>query len=586
VIEQRCRYLLDLTRESLGQTLHAWWDAGHLDALRSGVGLDGRALPSSGFMAAARLGWTVEGPSFHRPSRFDRGVLVRAMAIMRARREEAGLMTALLPLIDGAGEYQMSEIRATPEGQWAPHVSIDRLSRSIHRFRRDHGRDPGHLTELFGAPSSQESVFPFSACDRQFVQLEVRPRHLILKVKLPVVPRPLRAKDWQWHRVVFKIPAFRQGDVQEWSSPNLRMTRRGQVLFDFATSHEVPAWKAEAVVVGVDWSPGSLCCAATVRSDGGRFITDGQGYGSGDAGRMSKAIRLQREEELTRAKRRRLEALAEGLEERCMAEPGSDRPVADLDAKVAVLQQQEDHLSRRRGFLNREIAWLAANELVDLAVREGASMIAFEDLRDLDPRGRGVWQNNRSAQSVRGLLCSSTEHLASKHGIEVVQVPARGTSSRCIGCDGEVQRPAGHFSAECPACELGGDRDIWAAVNIAKRALAGRAVGLISRPWGRGKRVKKVLHQAVEVRPRKRRPASPRRKVHPTRTLSLPPRKVKRDASGNVVQQKVLPARASLRAGVERVALGHASSSVQDSSASTASPGSRLRRAPGETCRS
>lgn len=501
VVEQRCRLLLDLTGEALRQTMRVWWTPQHFAALASGVSADDRALPASGFVAASRLGWAVHSGDFHRPSRFDRGVLNRAVALMRVRREEAPLMTALLLLVDKVGDFEIGQVRATPEGQWAPHVGVDRLARSIHRFRGRKGRDPQHLTELYGSPESHNPVFPFSACDVQFAALEVRERHLILKLKLPVVVRPEKARDWQWHRVVFKIPGFKKG-VLDWSLPNLRLGSKGQVLFDFATSHDVPAWQPQEVAVGVDWSPGSLCCAATVRLEQGVLSTDGHGHTSGEVGRMSKVLRLQREEELTRAKRRRLEQLAEGVEERCLGEAG-ERPTADLDHKIAILLEQEQYLSRRRAFLNRETAWLAAHEVVDLAVREGAGLIGFEDLRDLDPQGRGVWQNNRSSQSVRGLLYSSTEHLARQHGIEVVQVPARGTSSRCVSCDGPVTHPGRHFDSHCPACVLSGDRDIWASVNIAKRALLGRDD--ISRPKTRARRVKKVHHQAVQIRARRKK---------------------------------------------------------------------------------
>ena len=113
----------------------------------------GKVLPPSGFVAADRLGWTLKIPeTLSLPDRVQRGILIRLMSTFRARRKEAPLMEAMLPLVDGVGEYDTAAVRGTAAGQWGTHVQFSRLARSITRFRKEHGRDPTDLSELFTAP--------------------------------------------------------------------------------------------------------------------------------------------------------------------------------------------------------------------------------------------------------------------------------------------------------------------------------------------------------------------------------------------------------------------------------------------------
>ncbi|MGY2894451.1 zinc ribbon domain-containing protein [Deinococcus sp. UYEF24] len=541
VFEERCEWLLNLTGEIFNATSPAWWNAAYLQALGTGIDAAGKVLPPSGFVAADRLGWTLKIPdTLYLPDRVKRGLLVRLMSTFRARREEAPLMQAMLSLVDGVGEYDTTAVRSTPAGQWGTHVQFTRLARSITRFRKEHGRDPTDLSELFTAPSVRNPVFPFSACDKQLAVLAREDDALVLHLKLPLVPRPKGRKDWGLHQVTLNIPAFRR-DVQDWSLPDLRV-QAGKLIFSCAS--KLPAREAlnADVVIGVDWSPSSLLCAGVVRKEQNVLVTDGQTSGFDDQGQLSKLLRLQREEEHTRRKARHHTRL---LEQREDATTREQHDVLDL---------QQVRLSLKRVRLGRALAWQGANHLVNLALESGASLIAFEDLRDLDTTGRGAFQNNRSAQSVRGLLYACTEQAALRHGIEVVQIPARGTSARCPGCNEHLSRPEGYHSAACTACGLTGNRDVVACVNIAKRALLGRAK--IARPKGRPKRIREVLHEPVTVKSGPK-PVSRMSRQKPARTLLIPRQRVRRDRSGNRTQSKNnrFPARASLRGQVERTPL-------------------------------
>nr|WP_245348531.1 transposase [Paeniglutamicibacter psychrophenolicus] len=97
--------------------------------------------------------------------------------------------------------------------------------------------------------------------------------------------------------------------------------------------------------------------------------------------------------------------------------------------------------------------------------------------------------------------------------MEVIEVPARGTSAHCPGCDHELTRPGGYHRARCRPCGLQRNRDQVAAVNIAKRAITGQDGLKTDRKTGR-KRIRKAVHARVKrMRPPKNAP-TPKRTRH------------------------------------------------------------------------
>ena len=291
VFEERSRWLLNLIGEIFNATSPEWWNPAYLHALGKGVDTTGNALPVSGPVAADRLGWTLKiPPGLHLQDRAKRGILVRLMSVFRARREEGPLLQAMLPLVNGLGEYDATRIRATSAGQWATHVQFSRLARSITRFRKEHARDPLDLTELFSAPTGSNPVFPLSACDKQFAVMTRVGDALLLTLKLPLVPRPKGRKDWGWHQVTLDIPDFRKG-IEDWSLPDLRV-QAGKLILSCASKMPAVDVLRSDVVVGVDWSPSSLLCAGIVRREQSGPVTDGHASGWDDHGQLSKLLRL------------------------------------------------------------------------------------------------------------------------------------------------------------------------------------------------------------------------------------------------------------------------------------------------------
>ncbi|PCN50428.1 hypothetical protein B6U99_04505 [Candidatus Geothermarchaeota archaeon ex4572_27] len=110
-----------------------------------------------------------------------------------------------------------------------------------------------------------------------------------------------------------------------------------------------------------------------------------------------------------------------------------------------------------------------ANEVVRRALAT-QSAVAVEDLRYLnahiDPKPRS-WRLRLALFAYRKLL-HWIEWKARLHGVPVVKVDPRGTSSECPFC-GERLRGNGYRLVGCPRCGFSGDRDLVAALNIGMR---------------------------------------------------------------------------------------------------------------------
>ncbi|BAH48593.1 hypothetical protein ROP_03460 [Rhodococcus opacus B4] len=103
---------------------------------------------------------------------------------------------------------------------------------------------------------------------------------------------------------------------------------------------------------------------------------------------------------------------------------------AQLDAKIAVLDEHRTAVGLKRGKINRELAFHFARQTADYAAAAGATVIAVLDLTTLEARGHGRVNNNRAAQSARRKAVTALAHTAAGVGIAVVSVgpadPPRG----------------------------------------------------------------------------------------------------------------------------------------------------------------
>ena len=158
--------------------------------------------------------------------------------------------------------------------------------------------------------------------------------------------------------------------------------------------------------------------------------------------------------------------------------------VRDYEERIGVCWQK---YARR----TRELAHLAANLLILLALLSDCHLICGENLATLrtQGRGRGVrgrWRNWRNNTTVRGELWRVLSYKCALLGIRARQVEPRGTTHTCPHC----HQPARTFASpaasdrkqaldwgpwlccEHPECLWNGARDYAASLNIARLGLA------------------------------------------------------------------------------------------------------------------
>jgi len=511
-VDIRVGWLLDLVTAAGGELVSRLWQPATFDVLAAGRDRQDRRLPAQGHVAAARLGWNPHYPGgVYVPSRVSRVVTAQVMATLRTMAYRDTAITALSARFDPATGTVAppTEPRDFVSAGFARGVRRQLIAHS----RRETSAQAGRLriTDLQGPPQTS-AMARLSVADRQLAQIAAADGGLVLTVKLPTSPTPAGRAQWRRVRLTATIPAHLHGRaVTDWHLPTLILDRKG-LLWRCAATEVVPAGdpKTAIVAVGVDWSPSALGAAALAADSAEGLLSDYRGWTYDDRGLGIKLARLQAEGQLLHRKAARLTRLA-------ATAPPEAR--AELEAKIAVLDEHREAVGVKRGKINRELAFHFGRQVTDYAADAQAQLIAVEDLTTLETRGHGRVNNNRAAQSARRRAVAALAHTAAGVGITVVSVPARGSSALCPGCDGPLARPGGYHDAWCSHCRVGGNRDHVAGVNLAKRALLGR--NKVTRRRGQLPAIRVAEHAPVRQCRDKHGP-TPRRPRHRRVRRSLP----------------------------------------------------------------
>ncbi|MGW3728334.1 zinc ribbon domain-containing protein, partial [Streptomyces sp. NPDC000851] len=224
--------------DSLAQgVVQEHWRGAGLARLASGVDQLGASLPSQGWMALRRLGWTVTVPEgVYVPDRVVRIAQEQAGRVLRSAWWRAEITTALLqtwpaePARRTEGEWEA--LRAVlPEGGVVPGAVLLARTRQIAAFRARHGRLPVDVTECESAPGAGGQVV-LAAADKQLATLERCPddpfRYGVLTLRLPVRPDPASRADWHPVRIRFRLPPQVPATAVP-CAPTLRI-RQGRLL--------------------------------------------------------------------------------------------------------------------------------------------------------------------------------------------------------------------------------------------------------------------------------------------------------------------------------------------------------------------
>lgn len=450
-------------------------------------------------MALRRLGWPVTAmQGVYVPDRVVRIAQEQAARVLRSAWWRAQVTAALLatwpadPARRTEAEWQALRA-AVPDGEAVASGVLLARTRQIAAFHARHRRLPTDVTQCERAPGAGGQVV-LAATDKQLATLERCPqdpaRYAVLTLRLPVRPDPACRGDWHPMRIRFRLPPHVPATAAL-CPPTLRI-RQGRLLLDvpYALAVPKPERAGHRAAVAFDWGLNTLLTGGTLRLTDEvqpRVVTDAKPVSFRAAGVLAKADRLRILGERIGARIDRLRILIASRQERGM------RPDPWLVAKLAVLQAERDRVARRRTRLNAALARAAARFMTDHAIAAGASVIYLEDLRDMEARGKGRTLNTRLSQTVRGAITAHVRHRAAAHGIAVVIVPPRGTSTYCPYCltafrhhKAPDDRAAGWTWASCPntACGYSTGRDNAAWQRIGARGLTHQHTTRLDRTAG------------------------------------------------------------------------------------------------------
>lgn len=145
--------------------------------------------------------------------------------------------------------------------------------------------------------------------------------------------------------------------------------------------------------------------------------------------------------------------------------------VKHISKKIEVLDSlglDSAHLRREATLKRNKSARLAvvlknqlAADLIKKATRHNVQLINLEDLRWVTGKRYG-------SKWAHGLVTEKTEHTAARHGVKTKRVNPRGSSQTCHKCGTKITHSVKTRTVWCGECKSRLDRDVNAALNIAK----------------------------------------------------------------------------------------------------------------------
>jgi hypothetical protein len=515
--------LLDASREAINTIVTALWPA-----------LDTFAGERTG-PAWKQVEQSLAQRSRH-GNRQERCELESAGRILRAQATRKQVFQTILPLL-GEGlicpaegkrparkEYRaiqaaVRELRDDLEEADAFLAMTNVVEQACNVFLET-GAFPTTYEQLQPVPVQQVAHLTYAGDDGMTAGQAYRIRHEYRGPRCDLKTHDLLPEDWVWHVRLrgpdeqgvwgwwpewhdVALPAVVQRYLRAGATP-LAPTLR-EVVADngsrFAVldvildvpAHVVPPLEHEQRVLGFDWGVRSLITVSILeKSDGQQepyrqvsrpvFLDTG--------GLDGRQARLRREIDRLKGCRDRYRALV-SVTWKALADQQIPLPehFAGWQAKVEDMERRIQTCWKQYGRRNRELAHLAANLLILLALLYDCRLICGENLRTLKARGRGKkvrgrFRNWRINTTVRGELWRILKYKCSLIGIRARQEHAQHTSHTCPHCHQPAKTYRSPSAADrqeavkwgawlwCDACGWNGSRDYAASLNIARLGLA------------------------------------------------------------------------------------------------------------------
>lgn len=253
-------------------------------------------------------------------------------------------------------------------------------------------------------------------------------------------------KCWESeYELTFAIPHYTlQRDITKFSLPLVSL--RGFIF----TVQESPSAAIGKNVAGVDLGRVEPFTMAVL----------------GDRGNMLAELRARPQTRATNNKR-----------ERILAEVASTRKKANaydaLGLDDSVLRQEVRRMRNKSARMGLSLKNEIAADIVRKSARHDVSLLLIEGLRWAAGSKYGSKWNH-------GDVSNKIEHTAARYGIKTKRVSARNTSQNCHGCSAKIVHRTKNRTVWCKECKTILDRDVNAALNVAKNKgirlpLGGRA---------------------------------------------------------------------------------------------------------------
>ena len=427
-----------------------------------------------------------------RPGRSDHRQIKEQVRALRTQMQDTGedaeAFMAMTNVIEQAcNQYLQRETFPTTyeDLQSAPVLSVGQLT-----FAGDDGMKAG---QTYRARIEVEHV-----CEVQSRQ-EHRRARLWLKLRAPDEQGKWAWGAWSEEILLPETVFFSFDQGASTQAPTLREIRSddGSRVAVLDLILEVPATSVspleqESRVLGFDWGVRSLITVSVLEKPEGdepyRQVSRPVFLDTG--GIDGRQARLRREIDRLKACRERYDTLIkQALQAHCEQHTSLPLHFARWQEQVRAYETRIQTCWKKYERRNRELAHLAANLLILLALLYDCRLICGENLTTLktEGRGRGVrgrFRNWRNNTTVRGELWRVLKYKCHLLGIRARQVEPRGTTHTCPHCHQAAKtylsparehlKKALHWGPwlYCHACGWNGARDYAASLNIACLGMA------------------------------------------------------------------------------------------------------------------
>ena len=300
-----------------------------------------------------------------------------------------------------------------------------------------------HLTRYHKKGDRKASLPGVSAqlnlavCDTYFApkasRSESDPLSVTIQVKTPT---------YGLTRLHLRLPdnARRFGDGKV-CRPTIRLSSKGQIVFDLTIEHKTNARKTNKVV-GIDLGKVEPFIATVIDPKNNQRSAP---YHAQYKRRLGYLVKAEK-------KRRDLAAHLYERAELCERHNRADH--AD------VLRIEAKRVSAKSTRIKHEINQCITNQIVSVANKNDAH-IAVENLSWLDSLG-GRWPHAEIQTRI--------ERTAKRYGLKTIKVPAKDTSRTCSRCGGKASNNPKTRVASCTKCGFEVNRDVSASREIGLRA--------------------------------------------------------------------------------------------------------------------